>query len=100
MQNYLPKQLYAWVGPKPRTPIATKAEEAGFVDGPQRCESIPCPQEAAQIAVLSMFGPLKKPVAWAAIFFRRAFQPVRVFLLVAAHIGIVYWQITRCPEVC
>ena len=36
--------------------------DAGFAPGPQRRAGVPCPQKAAQIAILSVFGPRKKPV--------------------------------------
>ena len=58
--------------------------DAGFAPGPQRRAGVPCPQKAAQIAILSVFGPRKKPVAWPRqLAFDAAFQPVLVVLLVA-----------------
>jgi hypothetical protein len=45
--------------------------DAGFAPGPQRRAGVPCPQKAAQIAILSVFGPRKKPVCHDVIFSRR-----------------------------
>ena len=52
--------------------------DAGFAPGPQRRAGVPCPQKAAQIAILSVFGPRKKPVPHHGVIFSR--RPAKLLL--------------------